>query len=133
MVSTAALLNYPELPRKFHGAAARHFGALLVFTVVCILVGLWQVRRGMTPIEQLRRRLSEVREGRSGRLDGVYPSEVQPLVDDLNLLLIEQPLSEDDLWDHRQLQASLSTSICLDESILSSRHARQAPGAKALP
>jgi signal transduction histidine kinase len=41
----------------------------------------------MSPIEQLRRRLSDVREGRSGRLDGVYPSEVQPLVDDLNLLL----------------------------------------------
>jgi signal transduction histidine kinase len=87
VVSTAALLSYPELPRQFHGAAARHFGALLVLTVVCILIGLWQVRRGMTPIEQLRRRLSDVREGRSGRLDGVYPSEIQPLVDDLNLLL----------------------------------------------
>ena len=87
VVSTAALLNYPELPRQFHGAAARHFVALLVFTVICILVGLWQVRRGMSPIEQLRRRLSDVREGRSGRLDGVSPSEVQPLVDDLNLLL----------------------------------------------
>ena len=47
-------------------------------------------------------------------------------LDELNLLLIEQPLAEDDLWDHSQLQKRLRTPICLDESILSARHARQA-------
>ena len=47
-------------------------------------------------------------------------------LDKLNLLLIEQPLAEDDMWDHRQLQAKLATPVCLDESILSPRHARQA-------
>ncbi len=50
---------------------------------------------------------------------------LKPL-DELNLLLIEQPLAEDDLWDHRHLQAAFKTPICLDESILSARHARQA-------
>lgn len=50
---------------------------------------------------------------------------LQPL-DDLNLLLIEQPLNEDDLWDHRLVQQRMRTPICLDESILSARHARQA-------
>jgi O-succinylbenzoate synthase len=50
---------------------------------------------------------------------------LKPL-DDLNLLLIEQPLYEDDIWDHRKLQAELKTPICLDESILSPRHARYA-------
>ncbi len=47
-------------------------------------------------------------------------------LDDFNLLLIEQPLAEDDLWDHHTLQAQLRTPICLDESIKSPRHARQA-------
>jgi len=47
-------------------------------------------------------------------------------LDDLNLLLIEQPLDEDDLWDHSQLQKRFKTPLCLDESILSARHARQA-------
>ncbi len=42
---------------------------------------------------------------------------LQPL-DDLDLLLIEQPLAEDDIWDHRRLQARFRTPICLDESIL---------------
>ncbi len=50
---------------------------------------------------------------------------LQPL-DELELLLIEQPLNEDDLWDHRLVQQRFRTPICLDESILSVRHARQA-------
>lgn len=50
---------------------------------------------------------------------------LRPL-DDFDLLLIEQPLDEDDLWDHSKLQNQLRTPICLDESILSARHARQA-------
>ncbi|HAV75769.1 MAG TPA: o-succinylbenzoate synthase [Anaerolineae bacterium] len=52
-------------------------------------------------------------------------SALKPL-DDLNLLLIEQPLFEDDIWDHRKLQAQFKTPICLDESIVSPRHARYA-------
>jgi O-succinylbenzoate synthase len=47
-------------------------------------------------------------------------------LDDLELLLIEQPLAEDDLWDHHHLQVWFRTPICLDESITSPRLARQA-------
>lgn len=50
---------------------------------------------------------------------------LKPL-DDLNLLLIEQPLFEDDIWDHRKFQAMFNTPVCLDESIVSPRHARYA-------
>jgi o-succinylbenzoate synthase len=50
---------------------------------------------------------------------------LKPL-DDLNLLLIEQPLYEDDIWDHRKLQAEFKTPLCLDESVTSPRHARYA-------
>jgi len=50
---------------------------------------------------------------------------LQPL-DQLDLLLIEQPLYEDDIWDHRKLQSQFKTPICLDESIVSPRHARYA-------
>jgi O-succinylbenzoate synthase len=47
-------------------------------------------------------------------------------LDELGLLLIEQPLGEDDLWDHSKLQRQFITPLCLDESILTPRHARQA-------
>jgi O-succinylbenzoate synthase len=55
---------------------------------------------------------------------------LRPL-DELDLLLIEQPLFEDDIWDHRKLQAEFRTPICLDESIVSPRHARYALEMKA--
>ena len=55
---------------------------------------------------------------------------LKPL-DDLNLLLIEQPLYEDDIWDHHKLQDQFRTPICLDESILTPRHARYALEMKA--
>lgn len=55
---------------------------------------------------------------------------LQPL-DELSLLLIEQPLFEDDIWDHHKLQEKFKTPICLDESIVSPRHARYALEMKA--
>jgi len=47
-------------------------------------------------------------------------------LDDLDLLLIEQPLTDDDLWDHSKLQKKFRTALCLDESITKPQHARQA-------
>jgi O-succinylbenzoate synthase len=52
-------------------------------------------------------------------------------MEDLNLLLIEQPLEEDDIIDHAKLQAQLRTPICLDESIVHERAARAALELKA--
>lgn len=40
-------------------------------------------------------------------------------LDDLNLLMIEQPLGHDDIYEHSKLQPRLKTPICLDESIKS--------------
>ncbi len=37
--------------------------------------------------------------------------------DNYNLLMIEQPLGENDIVDHATLQKQLSAPICLDESI----------------
>ena len=44
-------------------------------------------------------------------------------LDDLDLLLIEQPLPEDDLPGHAALAQRIRTPICLDESITSARAA----------
>jgi o-succinylbenzoate synthase len=38
-------------------------------------------------------------------------------MDNYNLLLIEQPLGYEDIYDHSKLQRELKTPICLDESI----------------
>ena len=55
--------------------------------VMCLILGAQRVRRGLSGIQPLRARLAAVREGRERRIDGAYPSEVQPLVDDLNGLI----------------------------------------------
>lgn len=47
-------------------------------------------------------------------------------MDDLNLLMIEQPLHYEDIADHAKLQAQVKTPICLDESIHLPLHARWA-------
>jgi o-succinylbenzoate synthase len=49
--------------------------------------------------------------------------------DAFNLLMIEQPLWNDDIYCHSQLQQQLKTALCLDESI---HHSRDAETALAL-
>ena len=53
-------------------------------------------------------------------------SEVFEKMDRYGLALIEQPFPEEDLLAHTELQARLSTPVCLDESIDSVTMARQA-------
>jgi O-succinylbenzoate synthase len=48
------------------------------------------------------------------------------LFDQFNLLMIEQPLWDDDIYFHAQLQRQIQTSICLDESIHHARSAQEA-------
>jgi o-succinylbenzoate synthase len=47
-------------------------------------------------------------------------------LDDFDLLMVEQPLQNDDLLDHAKLQQMMNTSICLDESIVGQRQAATA-------
>ena len=46
--------------------------------------------------------------------------------DQFNLLMIEQPLWNDDIYYHARLQKEIKTSICLDESIRQARDAAAA-------
>src|SRR5579862_3847293 len=46
--------------------------------------------------------------------------------DQFNLLMIEQPLWDDDIFYHARLQKELRTAICLDESIVNARAAAAA-------
>jgi signal transduction histidine kinase len=70
-----------------------HTSAMSILAVVLLLAGLSQVRLGMSPIEKLRTRLRALRAGDQARLDGRYPAEVQPLVNDLNALLDDRESS----------------------------------------
>jgi len=56
----------------------------------------------------------------------VEDSEHLLQLDEFALMMIEQPLYEDDLIEHSRLQSRLTTPICLDESIRHARDARHA-------
>ncbi|MFC2947087.1 o-succinylbenzoate synthase [Virgibacillus sediminis] len=47
-------------------------------------------------------------------------------LDDLDLLMIEQPLGADDIIDHAKLQRVIQTPVCLDESITSLEDVKKA-------
>ena len=47
-------------------------------------------------------------------------------MDKFNLMMFEQPLAHDDIFDHAELQKEIKTPICLDESIHSLPDARKA-------
>lgn len=84
-----AIYRHPGMPIIFH-ATFRHGPPVFLFALACMIYGLLQVRRGLSPMHRLRERLTAVREGREPRLDGRYPSEIQPLVDDLNALVADR-------------------------------------------
>lgn len=73
-------------------AAAARFNAVLAASLAVLLVLLVaaaaaQVGVGLAPLRGLQRALGAVHAGRAQRLEGRFPAEVQPLVEDFNAVL----------------------------------------------
>jgi len=49
-------------------------------------------------------------------------------LDHFDLMMLEQPLSHDDIFDHAKLQQEIKTAVCLDESIHHAEDATHAIG-----
>jgi signal transduction histidine kinase len=80
-----------------------HEQVALFVALTLMVAGLLQVRSGLSPVQRLRQRLSQVRQGTDARIQGTYPTEVQPLVNDLNELL-----------DHRERAVSRAVAKAAD-------------------
>lgn len=73
-------------------AEARRFAfltaaALLVLGAGILIAVVVQVRVGLRPLFDLRREVSDVRKGKSERVAGDYPTELEPLASELNALV----------------------------------------------
>jgi signal transduction histidine kinase len=68
-------------------------GALAALMLLLCAGAYLQVTLGLAPLGRLRAALSALRDGQTQRLEGRYPDEVQPLVDDLNSVLDRQALT----------------------------------------
>jgi signal transduction histidine kinase len=73
-----------EETRRFNKTLAWSLGTLGLGLVAAVLL---QVRYGLLPLRRLGRSLADIRLGRANRLGGRYPREVQPLVQELNVLV----------------------------------------------
>jgi signal transduction histidine kinase len=69
---------------RFNGVMSAWLAALLVLLCAAALA---QVAIGLAPLRALQSRLTQVRAGTAQRLDGSFPLEVQPLIDDFNAVL----------------------------------------------
>ena len=66
----------------------------LVGIAVVLLIGAWvHVTVGLKPLNKLRGALTRVRLGQSQHIDGTFPLEIQPLVEETNALLQAQEVA----------------------------------------
>jgi signal transduction histidine kinase len=79
--------NRTELEDEISGFNRRLFSYLLVFGVGMIAINAIAILLGLRPLRVVRQALSEVREGTAKRLDGKFPSEIQPLANETNALI----------------------------------------------
>ena len=81
--------HHPRAAQAIHHGFS-HPPLVIMVAVLSLALGLWYVRRGLSPVGHLRERLGAVHAGREQRVSGTYPAEIQPLVDDVNALLSHQ-------------------------------------------
>jgi signal transduction histidine kinase len=70
-----------------------HTALALTVAFGFLAAGVWQVTKGLAGLRELRSRLAAVHTGQDARVTGLYVSEVQPVVDDLNALLEHRDLA----------------------------------------
>jgi O-succinylbenzoate synthase len=78
-------------------------------------------------VERVRREFPDIRL--MGDANSAYKLSDVPLfkqLDGFNLMMLEQPLAHDDIFDHSVLQRQIQTPVCLDESICSAEDASHA-------
>ena len=78
-------------------------------------------------VEQVRRRFPDIRL--MADANSAYTLSDVALfkaLDQFDLMMIEQPLAHNDIFDHAELQKQITTPICLDESIRTREDARHA-------
>jgi len=78
-------------------------------------------------VRQVRERFPEIQL--MGDANSAYTLHDVPLfksLDEFKLMMLEQPLAYDDMFDHAALQKEIKTPVCLDESVKTSEDAEHA-------
>ena len=79
--------NKGALENEISDFRQRLFLTLAVFALTIVLAMSQLVRFGLRPVSKATRMLTEVRRGDAKRIDGTYPEEIQPFIDETNALI----------------------------------------------
>jgi signal transduction histidine kinase len=79
--------NHSEIAEETDAFVRRLILLLGVFAIGFVAAGYGIVTLGLRPITGATRRLADIREGRARKLDGDFPREIQPLIDETNALI----------------------------------------------
>jgi o-succinylbenzoate synthase len=83
-------------------------------------------------VRKVRARFPKIRlMGDANSAYSLADGDVLKALDEFDLMMIEQPLAHDDIFDHAQLQKEIRTAVCLDESIKTPADAEHAIGLSA--
>jgi len=105
------------------------FTRLLLMALGALAAGLalavaWQLRLALRPLELLRRRLAAVRRGDAAQLEGRFPQELEPLVQEFNHVLAQN----EQMVQHARTQAgNLAHAVHTPLAVLANA-AAQDPG-----
>jgi O-succinylbenzoate synthase len=78
-------------------------------------------------VRRVRERFPEIRlMGDANSAYALSDVTLFKTLDEYNLMMIEQPLAHDDIFDHAELQKQIKTPVCLDESVHFAEDAKHA-------
>ncbi|MBL1435513.1 MAG: sensor histidine kinase [Rhodobacteraceae bacterium] len=87
LVHLSVAVNQTEVQRAAEGFQTTMLRWMAIIFIGLILAAWVQVKLGLAPLENLRKKVERVRGGKDMRLEGDFPAEVMPLADEVNELL----------------------------------------------
>lgn len=127
-ISISVAQDYSPVRQGFQRMQQIGLGIGLIALVLVLVLQRITVTRSLRPLERARQQIAQLQQGQRSQLDAEVPSELQPLVDQVNHLLAH---TEDSLRRSRNalgnLGHALKTPMAVLLSLASSERLRDLP------
>ncbi|QXH53353.1 sensor histidine kinase [Pseudomonas fakonensis] len=131
-ISISVAQDYSPVREGFRRMQQIGLGIGLVALVLVLVLQRITVTRSLRPLERARRQIAQLQQGQRSQLDAEVPSELQPLVDQINHLLAH---TEDSLRRSRNalgnLGHALKTPLAVLLSLAASERLQDLPEVQA--
>jgi signal transduction histidine kinase len=116
--------NYDELRQEIRSFSNALYGSLGLLGLGLLGAVFFQVRYALKPMAEMQQKLTDIRAGRVEMLEGNFPTEMQPVADEMNLLI----QSNFEIIDRARMQVgNLAHALKTPISVLTNE-SRETPG-----